>query len=336
MIARRIPNGTTLAASLAALLFPLLSLVPAAPAIAQAYPTKVVNMVVPFTAGGPTDRVARDLAEAMRKSLGQQVIVENAGGAGGTIGTAKVARSAPDGYNVLLMHIGYSTAPALYRKLPYDPNGDLVPVGGVVEVPMTLIARPNFPAANFKEFLAYAKANKAKLNFANAGIGAASHLCGLMFMSAIETDFQTVPFKGTADAITALLGGQVDFLCDQTTNTTQQIKANRVKAYGVTTKKRVSSLPDLPTLDEQGLKDFSIAVWHGMWVPKGTPQAVVDKLSSSLQAGLKDPAFRRSMTDLGAEIMPDNLTTPVGFGNFVKGEIARWAPIIKKAGVYAD
>ncbi len=322
--------------SLTALAATLLALGASGAATAQAYPTRVVNMVVPFTAGGPTDRVARDLAEAMRKTLGQQVIVENAGGAGGTIGVNKVAKAAPDGYTVLLMHIGYATAPSLYRKLPYDPLTDLVPVGGVVEVPMTLIARPNFPAANFKEFLNYVKSNKDKMNFANAGIGAASHLCGLLLMSNIQADFQTVPFKGTADAITALIGGQVDFLCDQTTNTTQQIKGGRVKAYGVTTRNRLPSLPDVPTLNEQGLTNFEVGVWHGMWVPKGTPKAIVDKLSASLQDALKDPTFHRNMTELGAEIMPEARTKPEGFGQYVRSEITRWAPVIKKAGEYAD
>jgi len=322
--------------SLTALAATLLALGASGAAMAQAYPTRVVNMVVPFTAGGPTDRVARDLAEAMRKTLGQQVIVENAGGAGGTIGVNKVAKAAPDGYTVLLMHIGYATAPSLYRKLPYDPLTDLVPVGGVVEVPMTLIARPNFPAANFKEFLTYVKSNKDKMNFANAGIGAASHLCGLLLMSNIQADFQTVPFKGTADAITALIGGQVDFLCDQTTNTTQQIKGGRVKAYGVTTRNRLPSLPDVPTLNEQGLTNFEVGVWHGMWVPKGTPKAIVDKLSASLQDALKDPTFHRNMTELGAEIMPEARTKPEGFGQYVRSEITRWAPVIKKAGEYAD
>lgn len=314
----------------------VLSLAASGAALAQAFPSKVVTLVVPFTAGGPTDRVARDLAQAMQKTLGQQVIVENTAGAGGTIGVARVARAAPDGYTVLLMHIGFSTAPALYRKLPYNPSTDLLPIGGVVDVPMTLIARPNFPAANFKDFLTYIKTNKEKMNFANAGIGAASHLCGLMLMSNIQAEFQTVPFKGTADALTALIGGQVDFLCDQTTNTTQQIKAGRVKAYGVTSMKRLASLPDVPTLHEQGLRNFEVAIWHGMWAPKGTPKAAIDKLSTSLQAALKDANFRRNMAELGAEITPDSRAKPEGFGKFVASEIAKWEPVIKKAGVYAD
>jgi len=305
-------------------------------ALAQTYPTRVVTLVVPFTAGGPTDRVARDLAQAMQKSLGQQVIVENTVGAGGTIGTARVANARPDGYTVLLMHIGFSTAPALYRKLSYNPATDLLPIGGVVDVPMTLIARPNFPAATFKDFLTYIKTNKDKMNFANAGIGAASHLCGLMLMSNIQAEFQTVPFKGTADALTALIGGQVDFLCDQTTNTTTQIKGGRVKAYGVTTMKRLASLPDVPTLHEQGLTNFEISIWHGAWAPKGTPKPIVDKLSASIRDALKDPIFRRNMAELGAEITPDSRSTPEGFGKHVTSELAKWAPVIKKAGIYAD
>src|SRR5499427_1292231 len=222
--------------------------VAAAGAQAQGYPAKPVYLYIPFAAGGPTDTLGRNLAQVMGKSLKQQVIVENVVGAGGTIAVARAAKAAPDGYTVLLHHIGMSTAPSLYRTLSFDPLKDFEYIGQVADVPMTLIARGDFPAANFKEFLAYVKANKDKLTYANAGLGAASHLCGLLFMTAINTDLTTVPYKGTAPAMNDLLGGQVDLMCDQTTNTTTQIQAGKVKVYGVTSRKRVPSLPDIPTL----------------------------------------------------------------------------------------
>ncbi|MCU0939829.1 MAG: tripartite tricarboxylate transporter substrate-binding protein [Burkholderiaceae bacterium] len=319
-----------------------LSLGVAAGALAQAYPTKPVQMVVPFTAGGPTDTVARSLAQAMSKHLGQTVVVENVGGAGGTVGAGRVKNAQPDGYTLLLHHIGMSTAPSLYRKLAYNPLTDFESIGLVVDVPMTMIARSDFPPANFAEFLQYVKANKEKLNFANAGIGAASHLCGLLFMSAIETDFTTVPFKGTADVINALLAKQVDFSCDQTTNTTGQIQANRadkakgVKVYGVTSAKRVPTLADVPTLQESGIKGFEVGVWHGVYAPKGTPKAAIDKLVAAMQAASKDPDFTKRMADLGATVYGADRMTPAAHAAHLKSEIERWAPIIKKAGAYAD
>ena len=315
-------------AALAALLF-------SATATAQ-YPTKPVTMVVPFAAGGPTDTVARQVAAVMSKSLGQTVIIENVAGAGGTIGVGKVVAAPNDGYTLLLMHIGISTAPALYRTLKYDANKDLEPIGLVTEVPMTLIAKKEFPAKDFKELVSYVKANKEKVSYANAGVGSASHLCGMLFMSAIETDVLTVPYKGTAPAMTDLLGGQVDFMCDQTTNTTSQIKSAKVKAYGVTSMTRVASMPDLPTLNEAGLKGFSVGVWHGVWAPKGTPKAVTDKVVASLQAALKDDGVKAKFADLGTSPEPANRQTPEALRTHLAAEIAKWGPIIKKAGVYAD
>src|SRR5712671_8159326 len=251
-------------------------------ALAQNYPTKPIYLYIPFAAGGPTDTLGRNLAQVMGKALKQQLIVENVVGAGGTIAVARAAKAAPDGYTVLLHHIGMSTAPALYRTLSFDPLKDFEYIGEVADVPMTMIARGNFPAASFKEFLAYIKANKDKVTYANAGLGAASHLCGMLFMTAIQTDVTTVPYNGTAPAMNDLLGGQVDFMCDQTTNTTSQIKAEKIKVYGVTTLKRVASLPKVPTLDEAGLKGFEVTVWHSLYAPKGTPKPVIDKLTSAL------------------------------------------------------
>jgi tripartite-type tricarboxylate transporter receptor subunit TctC len=303
---------------------------------AQNYPTKPIYLMIPFAAGGPTDTLGRNLAQAMAKPLKQTVIVENVVGAGGTIAPLRLAKAAPDGYTVLLHHIGMSTSPALYRTLQFNPLTDFEYIGEVADVPMTLIARANFPAANFKEFLAYIKANNDKLSYANAGLGAASHLCGLLFMSAIQTDFTTIPYKGTAPAMNDLLGGQVDFMCDQTTNTTGQIKGGKVKVYGVTSRTRVPSLPDIPTLDEQGLKGFEVVVWHGLYVPKGTPKPVLDRLVAALQEAIKDPEFKAILAKLGSVPVSANRATPESLRALLKSEIDKWGPIIKKAGLYAD
>jgi tripartite-type tricarboxylate transporter receptor subunit TctC len=310
----------------------------AASAFAE-YPEKPITIVVPFAAGGPTDKVARDLAEALRKPMGgQSIIIENVGGAGGTLGAAKVAKSAPDGYTLLLHHIGMSTAPALYRKMTYDTLGDFEYVGMVNEVPMTLIGKPTLPAANYAELVKWMEANKGKINLANAGLGAASHLCGLLFQSTLKINMQTVPYKGTGPAMTDLLGGQVDLMCDQTTNTTSQIAAGSVKAYAVTTPKRLSTpaLKNLPTLDEAGLKGFNVSIWHGMYAPKGTPKAVVDKINGALRTALKDPEFMKREEALGAVIITDARLSGDEHKKFVASEIAKWGPIIKAAGEYAD
>ncbi|SFU57032.1 tripartite tricarboxylate transporter substrate binding protein BugD [Pseudoduganella namucuonensis] len=303
---------------------------------AEDYPTKTITMVVPFAAGGPTDTVARLVAQSMGTKLKQQIIVENVGGAGGTIGAARVAKSAPDGYTIFLHHIGQSTAPALYRKLSYNALTDFEPVGLVTDVPMTLVARKDFPAKDFKELLAYVKANKAKVTYANAGLGSASHLCGMLFMTAIGTDLTTVPYKGTGPAMNDLLGGQVDFMCDQTTNTTSQIKSGKIKVYGVTTKTRLPSMPDVPTLNEAGLPGFEVAVWHGLYAPKGTPKPIIDALSGALLTALKDPTVKQRFADLGTEPVPEARAKPEVLRAFLKSEIDRWAPIIQKAGAYAD
>lgn len=311
------------------------SLFGAGTALAADFPEHAVNMVVPFSAGGPTDNVARALAESMRPALGQAVIVENKGGAGGTIGTSQIARAKPDGYNILLMHIGFSTAPSLYKNPGYDPKTSFEPIGLVVDVPMTIIAREDFPANNIKELVEYIKKNKDKISLANAGIGAASHLCGTMLTQALGVDLLTVPYKGTAPAIADLLGKQVDLLCDQTTNTTQQIKSGKVKAYAVTSLQRVPTLPDLPTMDESGFKGFEVGIWHGMWAPKGTPKPVVDKLVSSLQKGMADPAFKERMASLGATVLNDQ-ANPAALTKKVDQQVPQWAELFKKAGIAAN
>jgi len=303
---------------------------------AQQFPTKPVSIVVPFAAGGPTDTVARTVAQAMEKALGGSVIVENKPGAGGTIGAQDVARAAPDGYRLLVWHIGMATAPALYRKLPFDPLKDFQHIGLINDVPMTLLVRPTLAVKDVKELTAYIGENKGKVTLANAGLGAASHLCGLLFQQAIKADLTTVPYKGTAPAITDLIGGQVDILCDQTTNTTEQIKGGKVKALALTAPKRLDTLKDLPTAAEAGLAGFELSIWHGIYAPKGTPQPVVDKLVAALQAALKDPAVNKRFADLGAVTVSVDKQTPDGLAKHLKSEIDKWGPIIKQAGVYAD
>jgi tripartite-type tricarboxylate transporter receptor subunit TctC len=247
-----------------------------------------------------------------------------------------VAKAPPDGYTILIHHIGMATAPALYRKLPYNPMTDFEPIGLINEVPMTLVAKKDFPAKDLMELIAYVKANKDKVNYANAGLGAASHLCGMLFMTAIQTEVTTIPYSGTGPAMNDLLGGQVDFMCDQTTNTTSQIKAGKIKVYGVTTEKRVPSLPDVPTMDEAGLKGFEVAVWHALYAPKGTPKPVLDKLTEALQEALTDATVKQRFADLGTEPVAADRATPEALRKHLKADIDKWGPIIKKAGVYAD
>jgi tripartite-type tricarboxylate transporter receptor subunit TctC len=303
---------------------------------AQDYPTNPITVIVPFAAGGPTDTVTRLVAESMSKTLGQQVIVENVGGAGGTLGAARAAKAEPDGYTLLLHHIGMATSATLYRKLPYDPKTAFAPIGLVTEVPMVLIARKDFPPNTLQELIAYVKEHKDEVTYANAGVGAASHLCGMLFMQAIETPLTTVPYKGTGPAMTDLLGGQVDFLCDQTTNTTGQIKAGEVKAYGVFADQRLGNLPDLPTVKEGGLDGLDFAIWHGLYAPAGTPEPIIDKLSEALKAALADPKVVQRFAELGTAPVPADKATPAALQAKLLAEIDRWKPVIEKAGEYAD
>lgn len=312
-------------------------------ALAQDFPgSKPISIVVPFAAGGPTDRVARDLAEAMRKPLGNvSITVENAAGAGGTIGANKVAKAKPDGYTLLLWHIGMAATPALYRKLPYKPMEDFEFLGIVNDVPMTLLGKPQLPANTYRDFENYIKANSGKLNIAHAGLGSASHICGLMWQHAVKlTDsMTTIPFGGTAPAMTNLIGGQVDVMCDQTTNTVGQIEAGRVKAFAVTTAKPLSGhklLKDYPSLQEMGLKGFELTIWHGLYAPKGTPEAVLKKINDALKVALKDPDFIKKEEGLGAIVATDKRIEREGHKAFVAAEIAKLKPVIEAAGKFAD
>jgi tripartite-type tricarboxylate transporter receptor subunit TctC len=308
----------------------------ALPTAAQDYPNRVITMIVPFAAGGPTDTVARLIADPMSKTLGQQVIVENVGGAGGTIGAGRVAKADADGYTLLLHHIGQATSATLYRSLDYKPGEDFAGIGLVTDVPMTFVARGDFEAKSMPELVAYAKSHKDTVTVANAGIGSASHLCGMLFMSSIGTPLTTVSYKGTGPAMNDLLGGVFDFMCDQTTNTTGQIKAGKIKVYAVTSEKRVASLPDVPTTTEAGLPDFRIGIWHGLYAPKGTPQPVIDKLQAALQGALQDPNVIARFADLGTEPVALDQATPAALDAHLKAEIAKWQPVIQAAGIYAD
>lgn len=309
----------------------------AAQAADASWPDKPVTLVVPYSAGGPTDVVARMLAVPMARSLGQPVVIENTVGAGGTLAPARVARAAPNGYTLLIHHMGMATAPALYKKLPYDPLKDFEYVGQVMDVPMTLLSRKDFPAANFQELLAHVKANKDKVTLAHAGIGAVSQLCGLLFTSRIGVALTQVPYKGAGPALNDLMGGQVDLLCDQTTQTAPVIKdGQRVKVFGVTTPRRLASLPAVPTLDEQGLKGFEVKVWHGVYAPKGTPPAVIDKLGVALRAALQDEVVKQRLAELSSEIVPMDKVTPAALRSHLEAEIAKWGSVIRQAGVTLD
>jgi tripartite-type tricarboxylate transporter receptor subunit TctC len=314
----------------------------AAGAQAQSFPgSKAITIVVPFAAGGPTDKVARDLAEALRKSLnGATVVVDNTAGAGSTIGVDKVARAAPDGHTLLLNHIAMATTPALYRKLPFTLD-DFEYLGLVNEVPMVIVTKPKLEANNYAELVKWISDNKDKANLANAGLGSASHLCGLMFQSALQTQMTTIAYKGTGPAMIDLISGQVDLMCDQTTNTTSQVEGKKIKAFAVSTAKRLT-IPavykDLPTLDEAGLKGFNVSIWHGLYAPKGTPAEVVKTLNEALKVALKNADFVKNEEDLGAIIVADGdaRLTPEGHKKFVNDEVAKWGPVIKAAGQYAD
>ena len=297
------------------------------------WPTRAVSLVVPFAAGGPTDTIARLIAIPMGQSLGQSVIVENVPGAGGTIASTKVARAAPDGYTIYIHHMGMATANALYDKLPYDPLTSFEYIGQVADVPMVLLGKKDLPANNFKELEAYIRANGPKVTMANAGPGAVSQLCGLLFQSRLGVKLTNIPYKGTGPALTDLLGGQVDLLCDQTTQTIPYIKDGRVKTYGTTTLKRLTAIPNVPTLNEQGLKGFEVKVWHGVYAPKGTPQPVLNKLTVALKAALNSPDVRKRLEDANIDIVSMDKVSAKGLKSHLESEINVWGPVIRKSNI---
>ncbi len=309
----------------------------AAPALGQgAFPSRPVSMVIPFAAGGPTDTVGRLIAQAMSADLGQPVVVENVGGAGGTLGAQRVANARPDGHTILLHHIGMATIPTLYRRVAYDPINGFETLGLVTEVPMTLIARRNIEATNLAELVALIRRRGEALNYANAGIGAASHLCGLLLMKAVDTRMTTVPYRGTGPAMNDIVAGTVDLMCDQTTNTTEHIRAGTVRAFAVTTSERVGALPDLPTAGQGGLPGFEVSVWHGLYAPRGTPAPIVARLNQALVKALQDEGIARRFADLGTAPVPVARATPQAHREFWQADIAKWRPLIQAAGQFAD
>jgi putative tricarboxylic transport membrane protein len=307
----------------------------AGPALAQDYPSRPITIVVPAAAGGPTDTISRVTAQAMSKVLGQQVLIENVGGAGGTLGTGRVVRAAPDGYTLLIYHVGLATAATLYRQLPYDTKQAFAPVGLITDAPMTIIARSDFQPNTLGELVSYLK-GREKTTIGNAGVGSAAHLCGMLFMSVTKLQLTTVPYRGTAPVMNDLIGKQIDMACDQATNTTGPILGKQIKAYAVTTKSRLKTLADIPTADEAGLKGFELSIWHGIFAPKGTPPAVVQKLSAALKTALKEPDVIKRFNDISTTPVPENRATPDAAQNTLVSEIDRWSPIIKAAGQYAD
>ena len=301
-----------------------------------AFPDKPITIVIPFAAGGPTDALARALSISLAATLKQPVTIESVPGGGGTLGTSRVVKAKPDGHTLLFHNIGLSATPALHRSLPFNVTADVEPIALVADVPLALIARTNFPGNDFREFVAYARANKGKVTMGNAGPGSATHLCGMMIMSAIETDLTTVPFKGTGPAIKELHSGQLDVMCDQTITSAPQIKAGKVKALGITSRTRAAALKDLPTLDEQGAKGFEVVAWTALFTSKDTPKDVIDTLARAVQTAIQDPQVRARLQDAGAEPVAVKRATPEALRAHLKAEIDRWTPLIKKAGVYAD
>lgn len=299
----------------------------------SSFPTRPITIIVPAAAGGPTDTVARLIGESMSRTLGQTVLVENVGGAGGTLGMARVSKSAADGYTLAIWHIAHATAPALYDSIKYDVVGDFDPIGRITDVPMTLVSKLDLPPKNVTEIVAWMKANGEKAAYGHAGIGSASHLCMLVLMKELGIQMNGVPYRGTGPAMNDLLAGQFDVMCDQTTNTTNQIKEGKIKGFAVTTKTKVSSLPDLPTLDATAVKGFEATAWHAMWAPKGLPKQATDKLVPALQAALKDPKVIERFASLGTEPVPAAQATPAALESQLKAEVSRWNAVIKAAGV---
>ncbi|MDI4233232.1 MULTISPECIES: tripartite tricarboxylate transporter substrate-binding protein [unclassified Bradyrhizobium] len=311
----------------------LLLLSPCATAFAQDYPSRPITMIVPFSAGGPGDVIARILGSAMSATLKQSIVIENVVGAGGTLGTNRVAKAPPDGYTLLLMHVGQATAPSLYAKLPFDPVGDFAMIGLVTDVPMILVARPNFPAKDLKELVGRIRSDGDKMTFGNVGLGSASQLCGLMFMSTTDTKLTSVYYKGGGPALNDVIAGHIDVYCDPATGPTPYIQSGTIKGYAITSKKRVATLPDVPTSAEAGIPAFDVTTWYALYAPRNTPKPVVDVLVSALQTALKDPPLVSRFAELSMTPVETERATPEALEAFLKAEIDKWARIIKAAGI---
>jgi tripartite-type tricarboxylate transporter receptor subunit TctC len=313
--------------------FLMLLLSPVLPVFAQDYPSRPITMVVPFSAGGPGDVIARLLGTSMSATLKQTVVIENVVGAGGTLGTNRVAKAAPDGYTLLLMHVGQATAPALYAKLPFDPVGDFAPIGLVTDVPMILVARANFPAKDLKELVTYVRAQGDKVTYGNVGLGSASHLCGLMFMSAIEAKLTPIYYKGGGPALNDIIAGHIDVYCDPATGPTPYIQAGTIPGYAITSKKRVPTLPNVPTSAEAGVPKFDVTTWYGLYAPRNTPKPIVDAIVDALQKALSDPPLVNRFAELSMAPVEQERATPAALEALLKSEIDRWGRIIRDAGI---
>lgn len=304
----------------------------AAPAFAERYPDRPITMIVPYAAGGPTDTVARIVSEAMGRDLGQRVIVENIAGAGGTLGSTRAARSEPNGYTLLLNHIGMATAPTLYPG-SIDPLASFEFVGLVADVPMTIVARRSFPPNTLKELVDYTTKQGNKVTYAHAGAGTASHICGMLFASETGARPVSVPYKGTGPAMIDLLGEQVDFMCDQTTNTTNQIQSGEIKVYAVTTPSRIAALPNVPPVNEAGLEKMELAIWHGIYAPRGTPPEMTQKLTAALQAALVDSAVLERFRQLSALPVLAEGATAGALKAKLAAEIDRWKRVLQSEAI---
>src|SRR5882724_8862571 len=311
----------------------LLLLTPTLPALGEEYPTRPITLVVPFSAGGPGDVIARLLGTSMSTTLKQAIVIENVVGAGGTLGTNRVAKASADGYTLLLMHVGQATAPALYAKLPFDPVGDFAPIGLVTDVPMILVARPNFPAKDLKEMISYVREQGDKVTYANVGLGSASHLCGLMFMSAIGAKLTPIYYKGGGPALNDAIAGHIDVYCDPATGPTPYIQSGTIKGYAITSRQRLATLPDVPTSAEAGVPDFDVTTWYGLYAPRNTPKPTVDALVNALQKALKDPALVNRFAELSMAPVEEERATPAALESLLKSEIVKWDRIIKDAGI---
>jgi len=306
-------------------------------AMAQEFPNKPITMIVPFAAGGPTDIIARIVGESMSRTLGQQVVIENVAGAGGTTGITRASKSAPDGYTIMMGHMGtHGAAPGMYPALAYDPQKDFEPIGLAAGTAIVIVAKKDFPAKDLKEFVAYSKANQDKVNQAHAGVGSVSHVTCVLLQSQIGTKISAIPYRGTGPAMNDLVGGSVDFMCDQIVSVAQQVQGGTIKAFAVATPNRNPAIPDVPTTTEAGFPDYQVSAWNAVFAPKGTPPAVAAKLSAALTIAVTDAASRKRLTDLGADVPDAAGASPAALAALVKRENERWIPLLKAAGVVAN
>ncbi len=303
---------------------------------AQDFPNRPLTMVMPYAPGGPGDAITRVFAGAFQRILGQQVVVENPAGASGTVGTTRVARAKPDGYTLLMIHVSHATNVAMFKNLPYDPVADFEPIGSATSGPMLIAARSGFPAKDLPEFITYVRANAPKISLAHAGVGSASHLCGLMMQSVLGVKFNEIPYRGTGPALNDLMGGQVDLLCDQTSGTVPSIKGGKIKAYAAAGRSRLPQLPELPAISEAGVQGFDINISFGLYAPKGTPRPVIDTLTATLQKAVADPEVRQRLDTMGVSAVPAERARPEALRAHLRQEIEVLGGLLVRAGVKPD